>query len=70
MASLILAIIGTVLTLIGMSSIFLRWIQWISIIVLAVGVVLGIIGVIKKQGGLAIAGLVVSIIFLALDLFA
>ncbi len=45
------------------------WYTWSGIILAAAGIICGIVGIYQKQGGLAIAGLIVSIAGLALDIF-
>lgn len=62
MASLVLGIIGMFFALVGLVP-FLGFINWLSIILLGVGLILGIVGSTKKQGA-AIGGLVICIIFL------
>ena len=68
MASLVLGIIGSFFTLVGLVP-FLGFLNYISVILLVVGLILGIVGVAKKQGGAAIGGLIISLIFLVIAIW-
>lgn len=62
MGSLILGIIGALFALIGLVP-FLGILNWIAIPLLVIGLILGIIGCIKKKGT-SIAGTIICVLFL------
>ncbi len=62
---------GTAAFVLGILSILIGfiWYTWSGIILGIIGIVLGAIAIRNKEGGLAYAGLVLSIIGLALAIF-
>lgn len=69
MASLVLGIIGMFFTLVGLVPL-LGFINYISIILLGIGLILGIVGATKKEKqGAAIGGLIICIIFLIISVW-
>ena len=65
-ASLVLSLIGMFLALIGLIPL-LGIVNWFAGFILLIGFILGLIGtIVNKKKGLAIAGLVISFLFLIL----
>jgi hypothetical protein len=67
-ASLTLSIVGLIVVLVGLVP-FLGWLNWFAVLLLVLAVLFGVIGLFPSGGrGKALAGIIVSLIFLSISL--